>query len=566
MKARIIKALQQATEVKDIQLEFPESEDFGDYATNLAMVLAKKKGKKPREYAEEVVEKLQKDRNLAKITSKIEFAGPGFINFYLSSDYLARELARVLKKGDRYGSANIGKGKTVLVEYSSPNIAKYFGIGHLRSTIIGQALYNLYKFLGYKVVGDNHIGDWGTQFGMIIAQVKRKNLDIEKLSVEDLERIYVDFNKEAEKKPELKDEARNWFKKLEQGDKEARHIWKKAKETSLKEFARIYRLLGVEIDHQYGESFYEDKIPAIIKQVAKRGLAKKSKGAEIVEFEEMPPAMLLKSDGATTYFTRDLATVKFRIKEWNPKILIYEVGADQTLHFRQVFETARLLGWTKGCEFVHVAHGLLRFKHGKMSTRRGETVRLEDVLEESVERARKIINKSKTGRDLSKKEKNKISEAVGIGAVKYFDLMHQPTSDIIFDWEKMFVLEGNSAPYLQYTFARAQSVLAKAKAKGLVSKGWTLGSKNWTFNREELSALRALIRFPEVVVRVAENYSPNLLCNYLFDLAQKFNHFYNVHRIIGGKEQGKRLALTKAVGQILKNGLEPLGIRVTERM
>ena len=588
MRDKIIKALQEATGEKEIHLEFPENEEFGDYATNVAMVLAKKKKKNPKDLPEEIVIKLKKDKNLIKIVSKIQIAGPGFINFFLSKEALFAELKKAVREKDKYGSSSIGKGKTVIVEYSSPNIAKRFSIGHLRSTIIGQALYNLYKFLGYKVIGDNHIGDWGTQFGMIIAQVVRKNLNAEMLTAGDFERLYVEFNKEMDKKPELRDQAKNWFRKLEEGDKKAKEIWKKTKDTSLKEFSRIYKLLGVEIDNAYGESFYEDKMKAVVDEVCKEGLMKKSRGAEIVEFpstgsgQALQPAMLTKSDWATTYYTRDLATVKFRMEKFKPDIVIYEVGSEQKLHFKQVFATAELLGWLNGTELVHVAHGLIRFPHGKMATRRGETVKLESVLDEAVARARKIIKakpSNGTRERLSNKEKEEVAKVVGIGAIKYFDLSHHPASDIIFDWEKMFVLEGNSAPYLQYTVARTNSVLAKLKTQNPKLKTVNL-------NKEEMTVLRRLPKFPEVVAQAAQNYSPNLLCNYLFDLAQKYNNFYarhrildtssertkskalsdNQHRIIDSDVKEFRVSLTSATGQTLKNGLRLLGIQAPSKM
>jgi len=598
VRDQIRKALQDAVGDKDIHLEFPEQEAHGDYATNIAMAIFSKtpksqKSKTPRELAESVAKKLRKDNKLVKIVSKIEVAGPGFINFFLSKDALLAELKKVAKEKDKYGSSNIGKGKKVLVEYSSPNIAKYFGVGHMRSTIIGQALYNLYKFLGYKTTGVNHLGDWGTQFGMIIAQVVKKNLDVNKLTVGDYEKLYVEFNKEVEERPDLREEARKWFRKLEEGDKRAKEIWKKARDTSLKEFERIYKLLGVEIDNVYGESFYaggagtaEDKMKAVVDEVCREGLMKKSRGAEIVELEGLPPAMLTKSDHATTYYTRDLATVKFRMEKFKPDIIIYEVGSEQKLHFKQVFATAELMGWLNSTELVHVAHGLIRFEGGKMSTRRGQAIKLEEVLDEAIERARKIIEESETplrrgyagqaSRGLSKKEKDAVATTVGIGAIKYFDLSHHYSSDIIFDWEKMFVLEGNSAPYLQYTYARTQSVLGKARStKHEARKSFEFRISDFEFNAEELTVLRSLVRFSEVIKQSARNYSPNLLCNYLFELSQKYNTFYNQHRILlperkNGKwnlETGKfRLALTAGVSQVLKNGLTLLGINTPGRM
>ncbi len=550
MRDKILKALQEATGKKNISLEFPENEAFGDYSSNIAMVTGRK--------ADEIVGELKGDKILAGLVSKIEAAGPGFINFFLSEKALLAELFRIAKQPEKYGMSDLGEGKTVVIDYSSPNIAKRFGIGHLRSTVIGQSLYNLYKLLGYKVIGDNHLGDWGTQFGTLLYQIDSKGLDPSELTTDELEKLYVEFNSEAKSNEKLWDMARAWFKKLEEKDARAREIWKAIVDTSLKEFERIYEILGVKIDNAYGESFYADKMPAVIEEIRKKGLGTKSQGAEIFEFKDLPPAMLVKSDGTTTYFTRDLATVKFRITEWNPELIIYEVGSDQTLHFRQLFAVVRLLGWAEGRDFVHVNHGLIRFVHGKMSTRKGETVSLEEVLDGAISRARAIIDRSETGRGLTESEKEKVARAVGIGAVKYFDLMHHPSTDIIFDWEKIFVLEGNSAPYLQYTVARANSVLEKGRKsppKGKIA-----------LNPEELVVLRRLTRFSEIIVIAAKNYSPNLLANYLFDLAQKFNNFYNQHRILGSENQGSRLALTAGVAQVLKNGLTILGIETPQKM
>lgn len=570
MKDRIAKLLRVVIGEDSVVLEKPEVEEHGDYATSVAMQLKNlrtKELKNPKEIAQEIKEKISKLSEVAGLIEKVEVVGPGFINFWLSKEALLRNLEEIVNKGGKYGSAVMGKGKTVVVDYSSPNIAKAFGIGHLRSTIIGQTLYNLHKFLGYKTIGDNHIGDWGTQFGALLYQVTSNKLQVTSLDIDKLEELYVDFHKKAEEKPELWDEARGWFKKLEEGDFKARETWKAIVDISMHEFERIYKLLGVTIDNAYGESFYQDKMQSVIAEVRKKGLSKKSKGAEIVEFKDLPPAMLIKGDGATTYYTRDLATVKFRIDKFKPDLVIYEVGAEQTLHFRQVFETARLLGWDKGSELVHIAHGLIRFEHGKMSTRRGETIKLEEVLNEAIDRAREIIEKSETSRGLSEKEKEGVANAVGIGAVKYFDLKHHPTTDIIFDWEKMFVLEGNSAPYLQYTFARTQSVLAKSKrVKDLPAQAGQESKSNLALNTEELSVLRTLVHFPEVIENAAESYSPNLLCNYLFDLAQKFNAFYNKHRIIDSESENLRLRLTSATSQVLKNGLTLLGISTPARM
>ena len=551
----------------DLVLEFPEDERFGDYSANFAMRRWQDFGfKNPREFANFLAKKLQKDKDLAKIVSKIEVAGPGFINFFLKKEFFIEELKRILKEKNKYGSIIIGKGKTVVIDYSSPNIAKPFGIGHLRSTIIGQALYNIYKFLGFKCIGDNHLGDWGTQFGKLICAVKKwGEKKIGDYSIEDLEELYIKFHKEVEKNPKIEEEGREWFKKLEEGDKEAKKIWRAFVKISLKEFTKIYKLLGIKIDYALGESFYEEMLKDIIKEAKEKKIAIESQGALIIKYphNELPPAMILKSDGATTYLTRDLATVKYRLKKWKPDLIIYEIGVDQELHLKQLFRAVELLGWDK-TKFFHVAHGLYRKTTGKFSTRRGETIHLEEVLKEAILRAREIVQNSETGRGLSEEEKEKVAKMVGIGAVKYNDLSQHYSKDIVFDWEKILNLKGNSAPYLQYTFVRCQSVLRKVKFKTLPKKIEAID-----FNLEEEDILREIYKFPEIVQEAAEKFSPNLICNFIFDLAQKYNFFYDLHPILKAKtEELKifRLALTMAVAQVLKNSLNLLGISAPEKM
>lgn len=542
-----------------VVIEFPQEEEHGDYSTNYALQASGDKN--PRELAKKIVGRLKKDKELKELTSKIEVEGPGFINFFVKKDALLKEARDIVAKGEDYGKLDIGKGKTVVIDYSAPNIAKRFGIGHLRSTIIGQALYNIYAHLGYKVIGDNHIGDWGTQFGSLLYQITESGKDPKDLTIGELESMYVDFEKKAEEAPELRDEARKWFKKLEEGEPEAREIWEAVRNISMQEFDRIYKILGVSIDYVLGESFYEDKMPKVIKELKKVGLLEESEGAQVVRLKDMPAALILKSDGATTYLTRDLATIGYRIEEWDPDTFIYEVGVEQSFHFKQLFEVAGLLGWTKGREFVHLGHGLIRFEHGKMSTRHGMTIKLEEVLEQAIERAREIIENSETGRGLKEVEKEKVARAVGIGAIKYFDLMHHPTTDIIFSWEKIFVLEGNSAPYLQYTFARTKSVLDKTKKRGLdpIKLDQSLDPK-------EEGLIRSFARFSETIVDASNNYSPNLLANYLFNLAQKFNSFYNENRILGDEKEDLRVLLTAATGRLLENGLNILGIETPQKM
>jgi arginyl-tRNA synthetase len=550
--------------IPEFQVEHPEKKEFGDYSTNLAFLIAKKLKKKPSETANQIAKSVEKE----KIFEKVEVKDPGFINFFLSFDFLFEELKKILKEKENYGKSKTGKGKTVIIDYSSPNIAKPFGIGHLRSTIIGQALYNIYKFLGYKVIGDNHLGDWGTQFGKLIFAIKNwGKKKVEDYSIEELEELYVKFHKEAEKNPQLEEEGRKWFKKLEEGDKEAKRIWKALVKISLKEFERIYKLLGVKFDFALGESFYEPMTKDVIEELKEKKIAKESKGALIIEFpkNEFPPVIVQKSDGTTTYFTRDLATIKYRLKRWNPDLIIYEVGADQKLHFQQLFKTVEILGWAKKTKFVHVAHGLYRTKTGKFSTRRGETLHLEDVLKEAIERAKEIIERSETSRGLTEREKEKISKIVGIGAVKYNDLSQHPSKDIIFDWEKVLNLKGNSAPYLQYTFVRCQSVLRKAKRFQI--ENFKLQIEK--LKKEEIDILREIYKFPEVVQEAAEKFSPNLICNFVFDLAKSYNLFYDLYPILKAEDEkikNFRLILTKSVAQIIKNFLYLLGISVPQRM
>ena len=548
------------TNLPKIKIEHPREKSHGDYATNIAMVISKQTNKSPLKIGEGLKSQILKLK--PDLFEKIEVVPPGFINFFLSEKTLIRQLKRAIKEG--YGSSKIGKGKRVIVDYSSPNIAKPFGIGHLRSTIIGQALYNIYRFLGYKTIGDNHLGDWGSQFGKLIVAIKRWKKGKTDLSIEQLEKLYIKFHKEAEKNPHVVEEGRIWFRKLEEGDREARRIWRACIKISLREFKKIYKLLGVKFDQTLGESFYESFLPQIIKEVKSKGFVKKSQGALIFEYpkNQLPPAMLLKSDGTTTYFTRDLAAIKYRLKRYKPCLIIYEVGAEQKLHFRQLFRAVEMLGWLKSkrIKLIHVAHGLYRTKTGKFSTRKGGTIHLEEVLNEAVLRAKKIIEGSKE----ILREKEKIARIVGIGAVKYNDLSERPSKDIVFDWEKILNLKGNSGPYLQYTCVRCQSVLKKAKTKMDLRK-----IKIVPLNEEEKDILREIYKFPEIIQEAAEEFSPNIICNFIFQLSHKYNLFYDLHPILKAKDPDKkrfRMALTLATEKIVRTGLNLLGISVPERM
>lgn len=584
-KDGIIKALQKATGEKEIKVETPEIEEHGDYTTNIALQVKGQKSnvKSAMEFAEAIASEIRNSKlEIRNYLEKVEVAGPGFINFYLKTDALIDNLIQIDRSKDKFGGSAFGKGKTVIIDYSSPNIAKAFGIGHLRSTLIGQALYNLFQAVGFKVIGDNHLGDWGTQFGKLIYMIKTKNP--KDLNLETLEKLYVEFHKLAEKDEKLEEEARGWFKKLEEGDPEVVSIWKKCYDISMAEFDRIYEILGVKIDLAYGESFYQKEMQDLIegyKRSGWKGLKDGEGGAKIVDLEDQgikTPLMFLKSDGATTYATRDLATLRFRKRKWDPDIVIYEVGGEQALYFQQVFAAAKKLGIVSiNVELVHTKHGLYLSESGKkFSTREGETVKLEEVLTEAVEKAKTLGEVD-----------DKTAKMVGIGAIKYYDLMHSVQSDIIFDWGKIINIEGNSGPYIQYTYARTQSVLAKLKIQNPKSqKNLSFDFENLELNDEEAKLLRSFIHFPEVIEDAAENYAPNLLCNYLYNLAQKYNTFYQKYRIIiqyskikSQNDKAKlknisenktveqfRLALTQATGQILKNGLNILGIEAPQKM
>lgn len=551
-------------DIPEIIIEYPEEKSYGDYSVNVAMRIAKEARKTPMEIAAKLSEKLKAKSE--KLFEKIEVVSPGFINFYLAEKELLNSLNRVLREKERYGSSKIGEDRVMVIDYSSPNIAKSFGVGHLRSTIIGQALYNIYKFLGWKVIGDNHLGDWGSQFGKLIVAIKKwnKKEELKNLTIQELENLYIKFHQEAEKESGLLEEGRKEFKKLEQGDRENKEIWQYCVDLSLKEFNRIYNILDIRTDYMLGESFYQDKMADVVRDAQARGVVEKSEGALVIYLSKIKtPLMLLKKDGATTYATRDLATIKYRLEKWRPDLIIWEVGIDQKLYFQQLFEAAEMLGYGKEEQFIHIAHGLVRSSSGKFSTRKGETIHLEEILKGVIEKAKKIVFQSETAKNLSEKEKQEIAEMIGIGAVKYNDLSRHYSRDIIFDWDRALSLDGNSAPYLQYTFTRCQSILEKA--------GWVdnYQAKEVNLSSEEKIILKEIYKFPEIIEQSAKNFSPNLICNFIFHLAQRYNNFYEKHSIISAQSQELiifRLALTAAVAQVLKTSLSLLGVSVPKKM
>jgi len=540
------------SKIPKINLEHPEDLTHGDYSSNIAMILAKHVAQNPKELATKIVAEINERKS--EEVKKVEVAGHGFINFYLSTDFFTEQIKKIVKEGEGFGRNKIGNEKKVVVEYSSPNIAKPFTVGHLRSTVIGDAIANILDFSGFKVIRDNHLGDWGTQFGKLIVAIKKWSSmeDVEKSEnpIKDLVALYVKFHDEAEKNKILDDEGRDWFLKLEKGDKEARKIWEKCVKLSMKEFEKLYKRLGVKFDTAYGESFFEDKMGAVLDDVKKIGIAKESEGAYLVFFEneKYPPLMLLKRDGSSLYALRDLASDKFRKNEFGTDTLIInEVGSEQTLYFKQLFEVEKLLGYAKEGERVHIAHGMYSFKDGKMSTRKGNVIWLDEVLNEAVERAG-VFNKD-------------TAEVVGIGAIKFNDLKRESQKDVTFDWNEILNLKGDSGPYLQYSYARAKSVLRKVDEEKIENK--LKERKSDVFELEKL-----LYRFPEVVERAGQDYAPNHIATYLIQISSAFNNFYANNKILDEGDVGSpyKIVLTEAFSVVLKNGLKLLGIETPEKM
>lgn len=563
IKQAIVQALQKlgVTEIAEeqVQLEHPKDPLHGDFATNVALTQFKQvqdTWKTPLAFAQALAQHIEG----IDVTAE----KPGFLNFWIPTELLLQNLTTIAEKKDQYGKRDQYTGKKVVVEYSSPNIAKPFTVGHLRSTIIGDAIANLLEATGWTVYRDNHLGDWGTQFGKQIYAMKtwgdEEAIEKSERPVKLLVDLYVKFHEEAGKNPELEEEGRKWFQKLEAGDKEARELWKKCVEWSLKEFATIYDELGVSFTENngkgYGESFFEDKMGEIITELEKKEILKENQGAKLIFFpdDKYPPLMIIKKDGATLYATRDLATDKYRKEiHGDDIVIINEVGIEQSLYFKQLFETENMLGWFTPEQRIHIGHGHYRFKEGKMSTRKGNVIWLEDILEEAEKRAAAL---GKDGEGIQAK-------AIGIGAIKWNDLKRTPQQDILFDWDDILNMQGNSGPYLQYTYVRTQSVLSKSQANATHSAG---EMSNVTLERAERDLLRLLMQYTEVVEEAAATFSPHILCTYLFTLAQSFNLFYQKHKIIESKEKDFRLLLTTGVGQVLKNGLHLLGITVPQRM
>lgn len=495
-------------------------------------------------------------------------AAGGYLNLTFNRQAYAGSVMDDLRRlGDRYGSSETGAHRSAVIDYSSPNIARPMSVGHLRSTIIGAALYNLFAFTGYRPVGVNHPADWGTQFGTLLYAVGTW-LDRAAYAgdpIRELLRLYVQFDAEAEKDPSLRDRAREWSLRLEQGDPEARALWEEIVRYSMAEFSKIYDLLEVRFDYTLGESFYVDKTPEVIELAVRKGVAVEDQGALIVPLADVgidTPLILRTSDGRTLYATRDLAAAIYRIRTFAPAQLIYAVGVDQRLYFRQLFATLRKLGFD-GVTYAHVDFGMISLPEGRMSTRKGRVVFLEDVLQEAMTRARALVDEKNP--ELPEAERVEVARFVGVGAIKYADLSQNRVKNIVFDWERMLSLDGDSAPYLQYTYVRARSILRKG---GEVPVSAPFDGRA-AATGEEWTLLKHLARFPEVVQEAAHAYHPHLVANYLFRLAQGFHAFYHEVPVLQADDAAlrtSRMRLVEGVATVMRTGLGLLGIRVPERM
>lgn len=562
MKKNIVLALASCLELSAEQieqlLETPPSREQGDLAFP-CFQLAKIYKQAPVQIAQELVEKITPQLKELDMVASVKAVGP-YVNFFYHRQHLTRNLL-AQELTDRLDSYQIGENKTVVVEYSSPNIAKDFKLYHIRSTMIGQALANTYASLGYKVERINHLGDWGTQFGKLMAAYLKwgNEEQIKQDPISELVKLYVRFHEEAEKKPELEEEGRLWFKKLEEGDPEATRLWEWFKEESLKEFNKIYALLHVEFDHILGESFYSDKMEPAIQRMKEKGILEESEGALIVRLddEQIPPCIIQKSDGTSIYATRDIAAAIYRYERFKPEKMLYVVDQRQSLHFQQVFAVLEKMGYdfAKHCE--HLSFGVMKIEGEIGSTRKGKGLLLEDVLNHAIETARNIIEEKNPGLE----NKDEVAKAVGIGAIVFNDLKHHRTHEVDFKWDEAFNFEGKTGPYVQYTHARICSLLRRAN--------WTNPEpiEHEVYEQELVwELIYSLLQYPECLIETVKKNDPSQIAKYLLDLCQLFNRFYAQERIFveDDREQMAKLALCAKIAEVLKHGLSLLTIKAPE--
>lgn len=585
LSQRITTILEELSVPLDNEVRFavPTDPTHGDLSCNIAMQLFPKLQStlysSPEQFALEIVSRIQ--QNLPSELLSVSVAKPGFINFVLSNSILQDQVTQL---AIQLPVPPHSQRRSVVVEFSSPNIAKPFTVGHLRSTIIGNAIANLYDTMGWTVYTDNHVGDWGTQFGKLIVAIQKwGNLDditAEQRPVKRLVELYVKFHDEAKNDPSLEDQAREWFTKLEHGDSVARSIWQRCIDLSFKEFHLIYAKLDISFTENegkgYGESFFEDKMAEVVTLLEKSGYLQEGKeGAKLFFFpnDEYPPLMILKKDGSTLYSTRDLATDYFRLQHYGSDIrVVNEVGAEQSLYFSQLFRIEELLGWYPKGQRIHVKHGLFRLKDQKMSTRSGNVIWLEDVLDEAVVRATTLSSASQS-RPMGSTPERPITEnsavlqddrttaSIAIGAIKWNDLKRASHMEVVFDWDELLSMQGNSGPYMQYTVVRAKSVLSKISAEPKKN------GANWTLNPHERPLAYQLCRFMDVVEQATYDHAPHLLTTYLYSLAQLYNSFYTTYKIIGsGDDEDKRITLTQAASRVIEKGCAILGIQIPSTM
>ena len=536
-------------------LEQPKSSDLGDIAFP-AFSLAKVERKAPQAIAADIAEKIDQSA-----FEKVVATGP-YVNFFLDKSKISDQVIKsVIEAGADYGQQDEGHGQNITIDLSSPNIAKPFSVGHLRSTVIGDALSNIFRKMGYNTIKINHLGDWGKQFGLLMVAYKKwgSKEAVEANPIDELLKLYVRINAEIENDPELDEEGRLWFKKLEDGDPEATELWQWFRDESLVEFNRIYKLLGVEFDSLNGEAFYNDKMDEAVQILEEKGLLKESKGASIVELDDvnLPPAMIKKSDGATLYITRDIATAIYRARTYNFVKNIYAVGQEQSNHFRQLKAVLKKMGFDWSDDMIHVDFGLVTKNRQKLSTRKGNIILLEPTLQEAISRAKAQIEEKNP--ELENKEE--VAHAVGVGAVKFYDLKTDRRNGYDFDLEAMVSFEGETGPYVQYAYARIQSILRKANFTPSADATYSLNDP------ESWEIIKLLQDFSRVVKRAAENYDPSLIAKYAINLAQAFNKYYAHTRILDeSPERDSRLALSYSTAVVLKEALRLLGVDAPEKM
>lgn len=572
-KKEIAEAIAKTVELNSEELysyvEVPKDQENGDYAFP-CFKLAKELRKSPMVIAEEINSKIVLDNN---IIEKVEVVS-GYLNFFVNKNKIAQLIIEEIKQNSEYGKSSIGNGKNIVIDYSAPNIAKPFHIGHLRSTVIGGALYKIYKYLGYNTIGINHLGDYGTQFGKMIEgyTMWKDEYDIEKDPINQMMDIYVRINNLCKEDESVLERCRNNFKKLEDGDPYCVELWEKFKDLSLKEFQRVYDLLGSEFDSWNGEAFYSDKMPEVIDILEKTGKLQESQGAKIIDLEDKginTPIIIKKSNDSTTYATRDLAAILYRARTYDFDKALYVTSYEQVLHFKQVFETAKLLGldekYTNGLE--HVSFGMVLLPTGKMSTREGTVVKLEDLLNESIERAKSIIE----DKNSSLENKEDIAKKVGIGAVIFNDLSNNRIKDEVFDWDTILNFQGETGPYVQYTYVRTKSIIEKAGYSiDDIKAGKVLKDINtkYLLDIDSQNILKLIYNFEDILKQVTDKNEPSILSRYLIDVAKAYSTFYNGNKVIVDEEEVKdaRVFLTYAVEEVLKIGAGLLGIQMPEKM